>query len=366
MNLTQLANPRILEQPIYLPGKPIEDVAREHNLAIQDVCKLASNENPWGASPKAIQAGYDALKNVHLYPEGSGFELRKKISSFHNLKSEQIILGNGSNEIIELLGHVFLNDGDEVIFGEHAFVIYKLTALLMGAVPVSVPMPNLVHDLELIKNAISKKTKLIFLPSPNNPTGTANSSEEIISFASSLPENVIFCLDEAYAEYLEEPPELRPLIDQGRKIIAMRTFSKIHGLAGLRIGYGYGNQEIVELLQKARQPFNVNAIAQAAAIAALEDKDWVSNCRDLNQSGLKQMQDGFQKLGLSFIPSYANFVLVNVGNGEKVFQSLQKIGIITRPMSKDLGEYLRISIGTEKENERVLGALKIVLNKSMA
>ena len=197
MKLSHLANPRIMDQPVYQPGKPIEQVALEYKLDPQDVCKLASNENPWGASPDAIAAGRIALDQVHLYPEGSGEKLRNAISSNLNIQATQIILGNGSNEIIELLGHVFLEDGDEVIVGEHAFVVYKLVTMLMGATPVIIPMPNLVHDLDEMRKAISEKTKLIFLPSPNNPTGTSNSPDEIIRFAESLPEHVIFCMDEA-------------------------------------------------------------------------------------------------------------------------------------------------------------------------
>lgn len=362
MNLPQLANPRILEQPVYQPGKPIEEVAREYKLNPKDICKLASNENPWGASPLAIAAGKEALNHIHLYPEGSGTELRSAISRNLGLQSEQVILGNGSNEIIELLGHVFLEEGDEVIVGEHAFVVYKLMALLMGAKPVPIAMPNLVHDLNEMRQAITDKTKLIFLPSPNNPTGTANSSEEIFAFIQSLPDHVIFCLDEAYTEYLEDPPDLRPLIEEGRKILAMRTFSKIHGLAGLRIGYGYGSETLVKLLQKARQPFNVNAIAQASAIAAIEDKDWVTQCRKRNTDGLEQMASGLENLDLEYVPSKANFLLVKVGDGQATFESLQEKGIITRPMPESLNSFVRISIGTEEENRKALTALKQVLN----
>ena len=362
MNLPQLANPRILEQPVYQPGKPIEEVAREYKLNPKDICKLASNENPWGASPLAIAAGKEALNHIHLYPEGSGTELRSAISRNLGLQSEQVILGNGSNEIIELLGHVFLEEGDEVIVGEHAFVVYKLMALLMGAKPVPIAMPNLVHDLNEMRQAITDKTKLIFLPSPNNPTGTANSSEEIFAFIQSLPDHVIFCLDEAYTEYLEDPPDLRPLIEEGRKILAMRTFSKIHGLAGLRIGYGYGSETLVKLLQKARQPFNVNAIAQASAIAAIEDKDWVTQCRKRNTDGLEQMASGLENLDLEYVPSKANFLLVKVGDGQATFESLQAKGIITRPMPESLNSFVRISIGTEEENRKALTALKQVLN----
>ena len=363
MNLSQLANPRILDQPVYQPGKPIEQVAREHGFRPEDVCKLASNENPWGSSPAALEAGAEALKSVFLYPEGSGLALRQKLAQHHDLDPSQFILGNGSNEIIELLGHVFLKPNDEVLVGEHAFVVYKLVALLMGAKAVEVEMPDLTHDLRAMREAVTERTKLIFLPSPNNPTGTANSITEISTFVSSLPEHVIFCLDEAYAEYLDDPFDLVPFIREGRKVVAIRTFSKIHGLAGLRIGYGYGSPEMIGLLQRARQPFNANSVAQATAIGALEDEDWVDLCRRRNRDGLEQVKAGCLKMGLEVVPSHANFLLVQVGDGKKVFEELQAMGIITRPMPPPLNEFLRISIGTEAQNERVLKALGSLMKK---
>ena len=366
MNLSQLANPRILDQPVYQPGKPIEQVAREHGFTPEDVCKLASNENPWGSSTTAIEAGKVALESVYLYPEGSGQALREKLGQYHKLDGSQFILGNGSNEIIELLGHVFLNPGDEVLVGEHAFVVYKLVALLMGADVIETEMPRLTHDLDAMKKAITDRTKLIFLPSPNNPTGTANSTEEISAFVRSLPEHVLFCLDEAYAEYLDDPFDLRPFIAEGRKVLGLRTFSKIHGLAGLRIGYGYGSPEMIGLLQQARQPFNANSVAQASAIGALEDRDWVDLCRRRNQAGLDQVSTGCARLGLEVVPSQANFLLVKVGNGRTFFEQLQARGFITRPMSESLNEYLRISIGTEEQNERLLKALGIVMQEGNA
>jgi histidinol-phosphate aminotransferase len=366
MKLSQLANPRILDQPVYQPGKPIEQVALEYKLDPKKVCKLASNENPWGASPLAIAAGKTALDQVHLYPEGSGEKLRNAIGDKLQMDAAQIILGNGSNEIIELLGHIFLEDGDEVIVGEHAFVVYKLMAMLMGATPVIVPMPNLVHDLDEMGKAVTDKTKLIFLPSPNNPTGTSNSSDEIIRFVESLPDHVVFCMDEAYAEYVEKPADLRPLMRLGKKIVAMRTFSKIHGLAGLRIGYAYGDKDMIELLQKVRQPFNANSIAQTCAIAALNDNSWVEQCRKRNLAGLKQMSAGLKILNLEYVPSQANFLLVKVGDGQTIFESLQKLGIITRPMPKSLNEYVRISIGTEEENTKALHALTRIIEPAQS
>ena len=358
MNLKQLANPRILDQPVYTPGKPIEKVAEQYGINYQEIIKLASNENPWGASPHALDKAKQALEDVHLYPDGSGTFLIDKLASRFSLSPEQFILGNGSNEIIELLGHVFINSKDEIIFGEHAFAVYKLVALLMGGKPVAVPMPSLKHDLNLFLKAINQNTKLIFLPSPNNPTGTANTNDEIFTFIEQMPEHVILCLDEAYSEYLEHPPDICPFIRSGKKVICLRTFSKIYGLAGLRIGYGYTSKEMIDLLQKARQPFNSNSIAQAAAIGALEDADWVMQCRRRNQDGLKQMEEGLTKLGFDFVKSYANFILVNVGGGKRIFDSLQKKGFITRPMPGSIENYLRISIGTEIENIKLLSALE--------
>jgi len=276
----------------------------------------------------------------------------------HSLNPSQFVLGNGSNEIIELLGHVFLEPGDELICGEFAFVVYKLVALLMGAKPVEVPMPGLAHDLNQMKSAITDRTKLVFLPSPNNPTGTANTEEEIFQFVRSLPEHVIFCFDEAYAEYLDSPPDLRPLIEEGRKVICLRTFSKIHGLAALRIGYGYSSPEMISLLQRARQPFNVNSVAQAAALGALQDSAWVTQCKKRNQDGLEQLAQGLQDLGIEYVPSHANFILSKPGNGRSLFLELQKQGIITRALGPLLSDYLRISVGTEEENTRLLTALE--------
>lgn len=361
MNYTQLANPRILDQPIYTPGKPIEKVAEQFGLAEHEIVKLASNENPWGASPHALEKAKGALDQVHLYPDGSGTFLLERLASKFSLSNEHFILGNGSNEIIELLGHVFIGENDEIIFGEHAFAVYKLVTLLMGGQPVSARMPNLTHDLTLIRESINSKTKIIFLPSPNNPTGTANSKDEIYSFIETMPEHVILCLDEAYSEYLDDPPDIRPFIQSGKKVIGLRTFSKIHGLAGLRIGYGYGSKEMISLLQKARQPFNANSIAQAAAIAALEDEDWVLQCRRRNENGLRQVEQGLQNLDLEYIPSQANFILVNLGNGRKAFEALQRKGVITRPMPGELARYLRLSIGTEIENEKALAALEEIV-----
>ena len=362
MNLSQLANPRILDQPVYEPGKPMEELAREYGLQFDQICKLASNENPWGASTTAQSYARDALKNLHLYPDGSCHQLTKLLAQHHSIEENQFLIGNGSNEIIELLGHVFLEPEDEVICGEFAFVVYELVALLMGSKPVKVEMPKLTHDLSCMRRAVTEKTKLIFLPSPNNPTGTANTEEEIFAFVRSLPEHVIFCFDEAYAEYLESPPDLRPLIREGKKVICLRTFSKIHGLAALRIGYGYSSNEMISLLQQARQPFNVNSIAQAAAIGALADQKWATTCRKRNADGLNQLAKGLDQMGIEYVPSQANFILAKPGNGRSLFLELQKHGIITRALGPNLSDYLRISVGTEVDNARLLEALEKALS----
>ena len=361
MNLKQLANPRILDQPVYIPGKPVEKVAEQFDIAEHEIVKLASNENPWGASPKALEKAMGALKQVHLYPDGSGTFLLESLASKFSLSTNNFILGNGSNEIIELIGHVFINETDEIIFGEYAFAVYKLVTLLMGAQPVAVKMPNLKHDLNIIREAITPKTKIVFLPSPNNPTGTANTKEELSSFIDVMPDHVILCLDEAYSEYLEDPLDLRPFIKSGKKSDRPSHLFQNPRIIGLRIGYGYGSKEMISLLQKARRPFNANSVAQAAAIAALEDEEWVLQCRRRNENGLKQLEQGLSDLGLEFVPSYANFILVNVGNGRKILKHCRKKGIITRPMPYELGNYLRISIGTEIENEKAMAALKEVL-----
>lgn len=358
MTLQQLVKPSVLQQPIYEPGRPIEDVARELGLDPASIIKLASNENPFGPSPLAIAAATRALAHSELYPDGGCFVLRQKLAATYGLAPDQFIVGNGSNEIIELLGHVLLGPGDEVVMGAPAFVVYKLVALLFGAKPVEVPLVNHRHDLDALRRAITPATKLVFLPSPNNPTGTANTAAEIFAFVRSLPEHVVFAFDEAYAEFVENPPDLRPLIAEGRKVICLRTFSKIYGLASLRVGYGYASAEFAGLLNRVRQPFNVNAIGQAAATAALDDHAFAATCARDNRTGLAQLEAGCRDLGLEFVPSVANFILVKVGDGMRVFTALQRLGVIVRPMKPyGMPEWLRLTVGTPTQNTRLLAAL---------
>jgi histidinol-phosphate aminotransferase len=358
MTPKSLANPAVLTQPVYEPGRPIEAVARELGLDPQGILKLASNENPLGPSPKALEAAQRALLQGSLYPDGGCHALRRQLAARWRMEPDQFVVGNGSNEIIELLGHAFLRAGDEVVMATPAFVVYKLVTLLLGARPVEVPLTDWRHDLTALAAAVTARTRLIFVCSPNNPTGTANSAAELLDFVRSLPRHVVAVIDEAYAEYVENPPDLRPLIREGRNVVCLRTFSKIYGLAALRIGYGCTTREMGALLNRVRQPFNVNAIAQEAARAALDDEAFADRCAAENRSGLRQLESGCRALGRRFVPSEANFLLVDVGNGRRVFEKLLRHGIIVRPMeSYGLPEWVRVTVGTLRQNQRLLTAL---------
>lgn len=363
MTLRDLVNPSVLTQPVYEPGKPIEDVAQELGLDAATVLKLASNENPLGASPLGLAAARAALAQLPLYPDGGAVRLRAKLAAKHGLAAEQFVIGNGSNEIIELLGHVFLRPGDEVVMGAPAFIVYKLVTLLFGAQAREVPLREHTHDLVAMAEAVTERTKLVFLPSPNNPTGTVNGAEEIMAWARALPEHVVLVLDEAYAEYLEADaaPDVAALITEGRRVVGLRTFSKIYGLAALRVGYGYTTPEVGALLQRVRQPFNVNAVGLAAAAAAVEDEAWVTRCREDNRRGLAQLQTGLEAAGYAVVRSAANFVLARVGDGAATFAALQRLGVIVRPVGPyGLPEWVRITVGDTAQNERVLAALATV------
>lgn len=359
MNFESLAKASVRTQPVYEPGKPIEYVARELGLDPADIIKLASNENPFGPSPRAVAAARQALEHGELYPDGGCFDLRQKLAQVRGLSADQFIVGNGSNEIIELLGHAFLEPGDEVVMATPAFVVYKLVTLLFGAKAIEVPLRDWRHDLARMRDAITPRTKLVYVCSPNNPTGTANTESELLAFAREAPGHVIVVFDEAYAEFLDTQPDLRTLIAEGRKVICLRTFSKIYGLAALRIGYGYAGAELCGLLNRVRQPFNVNAIAQAAALAALDDGEFAEKTSRENRSGLAQLERGCRELGLETVPSVANFMLIRVGDGLRAFEALQRRGIIVRPVkSYGLPEWVRVTVGTSPQNERFLAGLR--------
>jgi histidinol-phosphate aminotransferase len=359
MNLESLANPTVLTQPVYEPGKPIEYVARELGLDPAGIIKLASNENPFGPSPLALAAARLALEKGEFYPDGGCFDLRQKLAAERELRADQFIVGNGSNEIIELLGHAFLRAGDEVVMGTPACVVYQLVTLLFGAKAVEVPLREWRHDLAAMAAAVTPRTKLVFVCSPNNPTGTANTEAEMWGFARALPPHVIVVFDEAYADYLETSPDLRPLIAEGRNVVCLRTFSKIFGLASLRVGYGYASAPLCALLNRVRQPFNVNAIAQAAAVAAIDDREFANKCARETRLGLVQLAQGVRSLGLEFVPSVANFMLIKVGDGMRVFDALQRRGIIVRPVkSYGLPAWIRVTVGTEAQNDRLIAELR--------
>lgn len=362
MSLEQHANRFVCDLVAYEPGKPIEETARELGLNAAEIVKLASNENPLGSSPMAQQAMADATKQMHIYPDGGGVRLRSALAEKHGLAMENIVLGNGSNEIIELLCHCFLNEGAALIAAEHAFVVYKLMATLFGANYVEVPDPNFVHDLDAMAAAVTEKTRLVFVANPNNPTGTLVGAEEIERFLDKLPEHVIAVFDEAYYEFLEDAPDTIKYVKEGRNVVVMRTFSKAQGLAGLRIGYGMAPVSLAGILQKARQPFNTNELAQMAALASIADTGHIEATVANNKLGRDLFEKTFGEMGLEYVPSHANFVLVKVGDGDRVFSEMLKRGVIVRAMrGYKLPEWLRISVGTPAENERCLTVLREVL-----
>ena len=363
MSLWNTAHPWLRELVSYEPGKPIEDVARELGLKPEEIIKLASNENPLGPSPKALAAMREMLERSHFYPDGGGYYLREAIAAKMGLKRENVILGCGSNEVIEFIGKAFLSPGDEVVCARHAFVVYKLMATLFGATTVEVPDPNFAHDLAAMAAAITPRTREVFIANPNNPTGTLISQEEIDRFMAKVPSDVVVVFDEAYYEFLENPPDTLKFVREGRNVVVLRTFSKIQGLANLRIGYGLAKPELIDVLQKTRQPFNANGIAQAGALAGLADDEHQRKTRELTIEGRNWLQREFSAMGLEFVPSFANFILVRVGDGRAVFQALLRKGIIVRDMtSYALPEWIRVSIGTMPQNARFLAELRQLPN----
>ncbi|MES2706659.1 MAG: histidinol-phosphate transaminase [Verrucomicrobiota bacterium] len=358
-DIWQHANPQLRDLVAYEPGKPIDEVARELGLDPGDIVKLASNENPLGPSPKAVAAMRLALDQAHVYPDGGGYRLRQAIAGKFGLEMGNIVLGNGSNEIIEFIGHAFLKPGDEIITAQHAFVVYKLMATLFGAATIEVPDPGFKHDLDAMAAAITPRTRQIFIANPNNPTGTLCRQEEIDRFMAKVPDHVIVIFDEAYFEFLEEPLDTIKYVREGRNVVIMRTFSKIQGLASLRIGYGIAPAHLAEILQKTRQPFNANAIAQAGALAGLLDDEHQDKTRAVNKEGRAFLENLFTTLGLEYVPSHANFVLAKVGDGDALFHYAMKQGVILRAMrAYGLPDWIRISVGTMPQNEKFAGVLR--------
>jgi histidinol-phosphate aminotransferase len=356
------ANPQLETLIPYEPGKPIEDVARELGLNPSEIIKLASNENPIGPSPKAVEAMKKAAETANFYPDGGGYKLRSAIAEKFGLDRSNIVLGNGSNEIIEFVGHAFLQPGDDIVVADHAFVVYKLMATLFGANTIEVPDPGFVHDLEAMAAAVTPRTKQLFIANPNNPTGTLVEIDAIERLLDRVPDHVVVIIDEAYYEFLDTPPDTLKFVRDGRNVVVLRTFSKIQGLAALRIGYGLAPAHIAEVLQKTRQPFNANAIAQEGALAGLLDQEHQDKTKALTDDGRAFFESSFADMGLEYIPSHANFVLVKVGDGDAVFQGMMRKGVIVRAMrGYKLPEWVRISVGTMEQNRRCLAVLKEVL-----
>jgi histidinol-phosphate aminotransferase len=362
MSIWDLANPQLRSLVVYEPGKPIEETARELGIHPAEIVKLASNENPLGPSPNAVEAMRAALENAHLYPDGSGFYLCKAIAAKLGLKPQNVILGNGSNEIIEFLGHAFLNPGDDVITCKYAFIVYKLLATAFSVRTIETPTPDYQQNLDATLDAITPKTRLIFIPNPNNPTGTLVSQAAIDHFMARVPNNIIVIFDEAYFEFLDDPPDTLRFVREGRNVVVLRTFSKIHGLAGLRIGYAVAAPEMIEALHKTRQPFNVNSIAQAGALAALGDEAHLRETKRIVDEGRAYLREQFADMRIPFVPAVANFVMVNVGDSCAVFEELLRRKIIVRPLKGyGLPEWVRISVGTMKENKKLIAALSEVI-----
>ncbi|HET9297880.1 MAG TPA: histidinol-phosphate transaminase [Candidatus Binatia bacterium] len=343
----------------YAPGKPIEEVERE--IGIFNSIKLASNENPLGPSPLALDAMREKLAQLHLYPDGDCFYLKRRLTAKLNVTPEQLIFGNGSNEIIELAIRTFMRPGDEAVMARQAFVVYKLIVQAMGGISQEVPLRNFTHDLEAIGAAISARTRIVFLANPNNPTGTIFRKAAWENFLKQIRSDVLIIVDEAYFEYVEaaDYPNSLDYHEQGKALLTLRTFSKLYGLAGLRIGYGIADKEIISLMHRVRQPFNVNAPSQWGALAALDDREHVRRSLENNRQGLQYLTAEFARLGIEYVPSHANFILLRVGKGEDVFNRLLAQGIIVRPMAGyQFPEYLRVTIGTMDENRKFIDGLR--------
>ncbi|MDR1162618.1 MAG: histidinol-phosphate transaminase [Candidatus Accumulibacter sp.] len=346
----------------YQPGKPITMLAREMGIPVENIVKLASNENPFGMSPKARAAIEAALGGLERYPDD--FELKAALASRTGLGADHIVLGNGSNDILDIAARVFLAHGRSAVFSRHAFAVYPLATITAGAEPIVVPAKDYGHDLEAMLAAIRPDTRVVWIANPNNPTGTFLTREEIGDFLARVPADVAVVLDEAYNDYIPSSERFDSLGWLGNfpNLIVSRTFSKIYGMAGLRVGYGMASPEIADLMNRVRQPFNCNNLALAGAIAALDDAAFIEKSHTLNLAGKEQIERALKKLGLACIPSYGNFVALKVGDAKTVNEKLLKQGVIVRPVAGyDMPEWLRVTIGSEYENKRFIDALEKAL-----
>jgi histidinol-phosphate aminotransferase len=364
MNYTELAPAYVRAIAPYLPGKPISEVARELGLKESEIIKLASNENPLGCGEKAREAMLKAIEEVHLYPDGAGFALKQAISQKFGVEMDCIVIGNGSNDLLDYIAMAYLAPGVSAIYGQHCFAVYPITTLARGATGIKVPAKAFGSDLDGMLAAIRPDTRVIFVANPNNPTGAFSPYGELKDFLKKVPNEVIVVLDEAYNDFL--PQELRTdtvaWLKEFPNLVLTRTFCKIYGLAGLRVGYMLANAQICDMVNRVRAPFNVNSVAQAAAIAALGDEEFVARGYANNRAGMKQLEQGVRALGLSFIPPFGNFITIDVGNGQAVFQALLKRGVIVRPIANyELPRHIRVTIGLPQENARFLESLKQAL-----
>ena len=348
----------------YVPGKPVGELAREFGLAEGDIVKLASNENPRGPSAAVRAAIADATNDLCRYPDGNGFALKAALSARYDVTPDRIILGNGSNDVLELVTQAFLRPGDHAVYSRHAFAVYPLAVQARGATGIEVPARDYGHDLPAMRAAITPATRVVFVANPNNPTGTWIPPAALEAFIASIPEDVLLVLDEAYNEYLEPAQHAPSAAWTGTyaNLIVSRTFSKAYGLAALRVGYGIMDASVAGMLNRVRQPFNVNALAQAAALAALADTGYVDESRGLNRAGMRELEAGVRALGLTFIPSHGNFLLIRVGDADGTYRRLLAQGVIVRPVANyGLPEFLRVTVGLSAENRRFLDALRSAL-----
>ena len=346
----------------YVPGKPMEELERE--MGIHNSIKLASNENPLGPSPKAMEAVRKELNKAHRYPEGGGYYLTGRLAEKLNVAPQRIVLGNGSDDIIGMLTKAFLRPGDEAVMPSPSFLMYEIMVHVSGAIPVMVPLSSFSIDLDAMAEQVTERTRLVFLTHPNNPTGSMISETAFCAFLQKMPEQVIVVLDEAYIEFVRDPAALDslPHVKKDRRVVVLRTFSKAYGLAGMRVGYGVMDPEIGSLLHRVRQPFNVNSLAQAAATAALDDDVFLQQTRAVVHDGLDFYYATLDRLEISYLPSQANFVMIRVGDADRVYQQLLQEGVIVRSMtSYGFPEYIRVTIGLKQENERFFAALEKVL-----
>ncbi|MGH7822478.1 MAG: histidinol-phosphate transaminase [Candidatus Binatia bacterium] len=364
MSLKHLFPPWLSSLVPYQPGKPVEEVEREYG--VRDSIKIASNENPLGPSPKAVAALHEAAAGVHRYPDGGCYYLKEKLAAKLRISPDHLLVTNGSNEVLELCARLLLRPGDDAVMSDQAFVVYASVVQAAAGIPRAVALRDLTHDLEAILAAIRPSTRIVYLGNPNNPTGTIYRRAAFEKFLRSVRKDVVVVCDEAYFEYVEDPeyPDSLRYQEPGRLLVTVRTFSKIYGLAGLRIGYGVASAELIAAIDRIRQPFNVNSLAQAAAIAALDDDEHVERSRRANSEGKRLLGSELDRMGVAHVLTEANFILVRVGAGARVSEALLHEGVIVRPMGGyGFPEHVRVTIGTEAENRRFLEALRDVLRK---